>query len=355
MGRKLRIVITVDPEIPVPPKYYGGIERIVDMLINGLSEKGHEVFLFAHPDSKTPAGLMTYPGKSSRSLKDTLANALAVARFTRTGQPIDVVHSFSRLAYLLFIMSSGIPKIQSYQRRIASGSIRLGRLLAGRSITFTSCSRYGMNTAGPVGGRWAVIPNGVPMSIYSFVPHVAKDAPIVYLGRVERFKGVHVAIEVARAAGRPLIIAGNHAMSREGLDYFKKTILPQCDGDRIKYIGPVDDAGKNKLLGEAAALLFPVEEGEPFGIVMAEALMCGTPVIGFNRGAVEEIVNNGVTGYVCDTFADMVSAVKNIGGIDRGKCRQSAEERFSDRAIVDGFERLYFSVAGKPENRQKQT
>ena len=269
--KKLRIVITVDPEIPVPPVYYGGIERIVYMLISALSRQGHEVHLFANPDSKVPAKVIPYIGRHSSSLFDTLRNALQIKNYLQKLKKVDIVHSFARLGYLFFIMKSSLPKIQSYQRHITPRSIGLANWLAGKNITFTACSRYCAGTADFMGGKWQIIPNGVNLEQYDFNPQVSTDAPLVFLGRITRIKGVHTAIKVARKTNRRLLIAGNHAQSGSDYAYFRNEVLPHCDQKLIEYIGPVDDTGKNKLLSTAQALLFPVEWHEPFGIVMVEA------------------------------------------------------------------------------------
>jgi glycosyltransferase involved in cell wall biosynthesis len=348
MGKALKIVITVDPEIPVPPRHYGGIERIVHMLIEGLVEKGHEVHLFAHPESKVPARLIPYQGTRSASRRDTLRNALAIQRYVKQ-EGADIVHSFSRLAYLFLLMRDSVVKIQSYQRHITPRSVHMGMFLGGATLTFTACSRFCAGTAGPAGRTWTIIPNGVPIRKYRYVPHTEPDAPLVFLGRVERIKGPHSAIEVAQKTGKKLLIAGNRAESGHDYEYFKNEIEPHCDGKQIRYVGPVGDEEKNGLLGRARAVLFPIEWKEPCGIVMAEAFACGTPIIAFGRGSVPEIVQNGVNGFVCSTTQEMVDAVRRIDSVKRDTCRRIAEERFSDTVIVKAYEELYFSLVRKRE------
>lgn len=342
-AKRLRIVVTADPELPVPPPLYGGIERIVDMLVSCLRRRGHDVHLFAHRNSHTSARLVPYRGERSGSWVDTVQNSLHVARYVSRLGDVDIVHSFSRLAYLLPLMPFAIPLIQSYQRRIAPRSIRLGVLLAGEHLTFTACSRYCAETASFAGGQWNVIYNGVPLAMYEFRHRVPADAPLVFLSRVESGKGPHTAIEVARRTGRRLIIAGNHAVRGVEWEFFTKQVLPRCDGDRIKYVGPVNDDQKNALLGSSAAMLFPVTIDEAFGIVIAEALACGTPVIAFGRGGVPEIIDHNVTGFISGTTEEMVKAVDRCQQIDRASCRRVVEERFSDGVITDQYERLYRS------------
>jgi glycosyltransferase involved in cell wall biosynthesis len=186
-----------------------------------------------------------------------------------------------------------------------------------------------------------VIFNGVDIGKYDFVRRTATDAPLVFLGRLERFKGAHHAIAIARRARRRLIIAGNRVKNGPADDYFDREIAPKVDGADVIYLGPVDDTQKNTLLGYAAALLMPIEWEEPFGIVMAEAMACGTPVIGFARGSLPEVIREGMNGYLCGTVDEAVSAIGRLDRIDRAAVRSDCEARFSDRAIVDAYELLY--------------
>jgi glycosyltransferase involved in cell wall biosynthesis len=291
--------------------------------------------------------LRGYRGLRSGSLRDTALNAWAIWRTIHSRERPDLVHSFGRLAYLAPLFRERLPKIQSYQRHVTPRSVRLGTLLGGPSLSFTACSRFCAEAAAQAGGSWTAIPNGVPLDRYTFRACVPADAPLVFLGRVERIKGAATAIAVARAAGRRLVIAGNHAEAGPEADYFREEIIPNCDGSSIRYVGPVTDEQKNELLGGAAALLFPVAWDEPFGIVMAEALACGTPVLAFPRGAVPEVVSHGLDGFLCDDLDDMVAAVARIGELDRAHCRATCEQRFSDRAVVGQYEALYRQVLSR--------
>ena len=231
----------------------------------------------------------------------------------------------------------------SYQRPITPRSVLWSTRLARGSLHFTACSRQMTDPVRDL-ASWHVVYNGVPLERYEFRPAVAADAPLVFLGRVERIKGPHLAIEVARRTGRKLVIAGNVPQGEEHAAYFETGIRPCVDGDRISYLGPVDDAQKNALLGRAAALLMPILWDEPFGIVMAESLACGTPVIGLRRGSVPELVEPGANGFVCDSVTDMAASVARIGAIDRGACRRIMESRFSGPAMVNSYLSVYESV-----------
>lgn len=328
----MKIAITADPDIPVPPVAYGGIERIVDMLVRGLVARGHQVTLFAHADSTVPCDRVGYPeGAGVARIAALLARHIPAHGF-------DLVHSFGRLAYLAPLLPLPLPKLMSYQRAVTPRSVRWGSRLAHGTLEFSACSDAMMEDVRHL-GRWHRVYNGVPLATYDFVPRVAADAPLVFLGRVEQIKGPHLAIEIARRAGRRLVIAGN--IPPEHKDFFDREVAPHVDGERVRYVGPVNDAQKNELLGQAAAFLMPILWEEPFGIVMAEALACGTPVLGLRRGSVSEVVAHGETGFVEDTVDGLVRAAGRLGELDRARCRARAKSHFSDTAIVEAYLEVY--------------
>jgi glycosyltransferase involved in cell wall biosynthesis len=351
--RPLSIALTVDPYIPIPPKHQGGIERIVDMLARGLIARGHRLTLFAHPQSELPARLVPYgaPPHSGRLDRIVELYQVGLGVFRRRGD-FDVVHSFGRLAALLPILPlRDLPKIQSYQRpQVPWKGVRNAVRLAGDSILFTGCSdSVSRETArlGPSAGSWRTVYNGVDAGKYSFVPSVPGDSPLVFLGRLEPMKGVHEAIAIARASGRRLVIAGDRVEAGPDRSYFDEQIAPHLNDRDVRYIGPVDDAGKNALLGSAAALLFPTLWEEAFGIVMVEAMACGTPVVGFSRGAVPEVIKDGENGYLCRTREDAIRAVLQLDRIDRGSVRADCEARFEARVIVEAYEKLYEEMSSR--------
>lgn len=344
----MRIALTADPELPVPPLHYGGIERIVDMLARGLVASGHEVTLFARPGSSSCGRLVPWAGGSSASMADTVRNAALLAREVLGGR-FDIVHSFSRVAYLLPLLPLSLPKLMTYQREIDRRSIRLGHTLSRGTLWFTAISRGMMQGVADI-GTWRLVFNGVPLSAYSYSPDPGAEAPLVFLGRIEHIKGPHLAIEVARRAGVPLVLAGN--VPREHQAWFEGHIAPHIDGTRVSYIGPVDDRQKCDLLGRARALVMPILWEEPFGIVMTEAMACGTPVIGLARGAVPEVVEDGVTGFVRDDIDGLVQAVGALDAISRSACRARVERLFSDAAVVEGYLAVYEEMVA---NRARQS
>ena len=346
----VQVVLVVDPEIPVPPRLYGGIERIVDLLAHELMQRGHDVTLLAHPDSTTPCRRVAWRGARSRALGDTLLHGVQLADTLRRLPPGPrVIHSFARVAYMLPLLPLPIAKVQSYQRAVTPRSVRWADRLSRGTLFFTACSAS-CAASGTVAGDWTTVYNAVPVDRFRFVPRVGDDAPLMFLGRVERIKGAHHAIEVARRTGRRLLIAGNLPERGPDVEYARE-LVAQCDGDRIRYVGPVDDARKSELLGSAACLLMPIEWEEPFGIVMAEALACGTPVLGFARGSVPEVVEHERTGFVCHDLEQLIGAVARIPELDRGLCRSAAERRFSGEALANGFEAVYARALGfKPRS-----
>lgn len=196
--------------------------------------------LFAHADSHSAGRLVPWPGRSSRSRLDTARNSATLTHRV-VSERLDIVHSFSRLAYLAPILPARLPKLMSYQRAISPRTTAFANRVAFGSLEFTGISRW-MISAAPLAGRWHVVPNGVPLDVYDFRADPGADAPLVFLGRIEQIKGAHLAIEVARRARVPLVIAGNIPGEHE--QFFREKIEPYVDGKMVRYIGPVDDTEK---------------------------------------------------------------------------------------------------------------
>lgn len=343
----MRLLLTADPEIEVPPLLYGGIERIVDVLVRRLRAAGHVVGLVARAGSECPNdAFFPWPGLSSMSRRDTVLNTLALARAIRAFRP-DVVHSFSRIAYLLPHLRGRIPLIMSFQREPTHRTVGLAvRLAAPGRLTFTGCSDYIARRGRLVGGEWHGIPNFADTEGLTLgSPSVPNDAPLVFLSRVEEIKGPHWAIEIARRAGRRLIIAGNHSQrdDPEGR-FWRERIAPEIGKGGVEYVGPVDDVQKNALLGGARAMVVPIQWDEPFGIVFAESLACGAPVVSCPRGALPEIVRPGVDGFLIRSIEEGCEAVERVGALDRTECRRRAVDHFSADAVVTRYVDLYSKI-----------
>jgi glycosyltransferase involved in cell wall biosynthesis len=342
----MRILLMMDPLIAVPPRHYGGIERVIADLADALVGRGHDVTLWAAPGSSTRATLEAFGREGEWTRWSNLRNTLLLGgRLRLRPRRFDVVHNFGRLAYLTPIFRSRVGKLQTYMRRVNPRNMALASRLGATRLVYTAVSDAIRRTGTPGGGDWRVVYNCARPSLYPLSTEVnPATAPLVFLGRLERCKGAHTAIDVAHASGRELIIAGTLSPLPEEQQYFEDEIRPRIDGRRIHFIGPVNDDEKKDLLGKAAALLLPVEWLEPFPVVLPEALLCGTPVLGFPMGGVPEGIADGVTGFVCANTQEMVAAVARLPLIDRRRCRAEAERRFSDRVITDEYEALYREV-----------
>jgi glycosyltransferase involved in cell wall biosynthesis len=344
----MRLLLTADPEIEVPPRLYGGIERIVDVLVRRLQAKGHQVGLVARAGSTCPAdAFYPWPGQRSQSKTDSISNSLTLWKARRDFQP-DLIHSFSRIAYLLPHLRGPVPLVMSFQRDPTPRTVGLAaRLAAPGMLTFTGCSEYIARIGRPSGGEWLGIHNFADTENLHFSPSVPADAPLVFLSRVEEIKGAHWAIEIARRTGNRLIIAGNHSDSGPEGEYWRSKIVPEIGRDGVEYIGPVDDVQKDKLLGGARAMVVPIRWNEPFGIVFAESLACGTPVVSCPTGALPEIVRQGVDGFLIQSIEEACEAVGKLGAIDRATCRRRAVEHFSADAVLTRYLELYTRLVGR--------
>ena len=339
----MKIAIIVNPLIPVPPEQYGGIERIVFMLITQLMSFGHEVTLFAHPDSKPGSSFVPYTENPAYGFRDLLKTNRLTSKIAFGS--FDVVHTFGRMSNIAFLMFSKIPKVVSYQLPPTISQVKKAvKLARANSLYFTACSNF---IADQIRNYCDVttIYNGVDPADYQVNEQVAVDAPLVFLGRIQKEKGTAIAIEVAKKTGNKLIIAGNVPNEALHQRYFEEEVSPFIDQSQITYIGPVNNSQKNELLQNCKAFLMPVLWDEPFGIVMTEALACGAPVIGFNRGAVPEVVSDGQNGFVCDNVDEMVAAVKKAGDINRVTCRKIVEDKFSARVLARQYEKLYERIS----------
>jgi glycosyltransferase involved in cell wall biosynthesis len=243
----LRIAITADPVIPVPPIFYGGIERIIDLLINELLGHGHDVTLFAHKDSNVACRLIPYP-EDHESFK----NALVINKHL-LAEKFDIIHSFGRLAYLLPQLLRRTPILMSYQREPTIRQIKKAMLISSKGIlSFTGCSNYITDQIEPVAPSFTVY-NGVDTNKYTATPKITDDAPLVFLGRIEPIKGPQTAIQIALKTNKKLVIAGN--VSNDNQQFFDSKIKPFL-GDQVTYAGPVNDEQKKHLITKQPCITY---------------------------------------------------------------------------------------------------
>jgi glycosyltransferase involved in cell wall biosynthesis len=341
----------------VPPKLYGGTERVVSYLTEELTRTGHSVTLFASGDSVTRARLIPGCPRALRldpSCMDPLAHHLVlIEKVFQRARDFDVIHF--HVDYLHYPVSrrGNVPHLTTLHGRLDLPDLApLYREYA--DIPVVSISQAQRRPLPDV--AWlATVPHGLPPGIHR--PGTGSGEYLAFLGRISPEKRVDRAIEIARRAGWRLRIAAK--VDRADLAYFDATIRPLLSEPHVEFLGEISEAEKSEFLGDAAALLFPIDWPEPFGLVMIEALACGTPVIAFRAGSVEEVVENGRTGYVVASVPEAVEAVGALGRLDRATCRRAFENRFTATRMAKDYVRIYREVIARgvggrraPRNRQ---
>ena len=322
----------------VPPAAYGGTELIVHLLTEELVRRGHEVTLFASGDSQTTARLRSVTPAPFRygDMVDGLRHAeylqLANAQqafLEAADGAFDIVHSHAGIEGLVLAASSRTPVLMTNHNPFVPMTQPIWDAYpwAHHAVTAASALTF------PRRGALPPIHHGIDVASFSFGPQA--EGYLLFLGRFTPDKGAGRAIEAAHLTGRPLVLAGK--VDAVDTDYFSHEIAPAIDGDRIRYVGEAAADDKRRLLAGADALLFPIEWDEPFGLVMIEALASGTPVVGFRRASVPEVVDDGLTGFVVDDVAGMATAIDRLTEIDRHACRREAERRFSVERMVDDY------------------
>jgi glycosyltransferase involved in cell wall biosynthesis len=333
----------MDPGILVPPQGYGGHERLVYMFAKEYARLGHDVHLLVTTGSVVEGctvhgyGKIGFPPKKWDAL---MAIPWAWWFLWKNRNQFDLIHNFGRLAYLLPLLNYSVKKIMTYGREISIRNIKWVNKNPIRDLVFTGCSKD-LVSRGNVAGQWKTVYNAIDFSKYTLVENVPSDAPLMFLGRIERVKGCHTAIKIALETGNKLLIGGNISPLAEEQKYFEEEIRPFIDNQQIIFLGPLNDTQKNTYLGQSKALLFPIEWSEPFGIVMIEAMACGTPVLAFKRGSVQEVIENGVTGYIMDNADQMNLLVSNLSSFNRSGCRSFAENKFDISKIALDYLSLF--------------
>jgi glycosyltransferase involved in cell wall biosynthesis len=326
----------------VPPKLYGGTERVVAWLIDELVELGHQVTLFASGDSQTRATLVPAWPRSlrlGRPRGDPIAAQTSLLEsVSRRAREFDVVHFHTDWAHLPIISRLSVPYLTTLHGRLdIPGPREVVELFPEAAlVSISDNQRLPLQSA-----RWLkTIYHGLPEN--SLRPSYEPGRYLAFLGRLTVEKGPDVAIRIAKAAGMPLRMAAK--VPRAHAQYFKQRVVPLIDGDQIKLIGEVGDREKQDFLAGAAALLFPIDWPEPFGLVMIEAMACGTPVIAFRSGSVPEVIEDGTTGFLVDTEEQAIEAVKNIKQLDRARVRQTFESRFTAQRMAQDYVGCYRSL-----------
>ena len=337
----MRIAVIAPPWYSVPPGGYGGIEWVVSLLADGLTDRGHEVTLFAPPGSETDARLVA-PLRAvppEELIGDPWYEASHVISVYDHGDEFDILHDHTGPAGVSIGAMSDCPTVHTLHGPFTEQTTMLYRRIA-RQHWFVAISES-QRSMGPSNMRWAgVIYNGIPIDRYPF--REDKDDFLFFLGRADEEKAPHLAIQAARRAGRRLVLCVTTKNERERA-YWAEWVEPLLSDD-IEVRGECDQGQKAELLGRAAALLFPIQWPEPFGLVMAEAMACGTPVIAWRNGSVPEVVADGETGFIVDSVDEMAAAVDRVGELDPHVMRARVKELFSAEAMVAGYERVYQRV-----------
>jgi glycosyltransferase involved in cell wall biosynthesis len=344
-----RIAQVAPPLERVPPVAYGGTERVVSTLTEELVRRGHSVTLFASGDSITSAHLVPVVEhalwRNGNADADFLPYwAITLGKLASVLSEFDVVHN--HLDFLAYPLSrlTPCPVLTTLHGRLdLPGLDAVYREFA--EVPLVSISNAQRRPI-PHANWLATVYHGIDLE--QFTPRMRKGDYLAYLGRVSPEKGLDTAIRVARRAGLPLKVGARPPLpytgdpgARRDWAYFEHEVQPLLGEAGIEIVGELDQQGRDELLGGAAALLFPITWPEPFGLVMPEALACGTPVLALRAGSVPEVIEHGVTGFVCSDEDALVDAVCQLSEIDRRRCRLEAERRFSPAAMTDGYEQVY--------------
>ncbi|HAG80113.1 MAG TPA: glycosyl transferase [Cyanobacteria bacterium UBA12227] len=327
----------------VPPPGYGGTELVVGLLTDELVRRGHEVTLFASGDSISLAKLESVHPRALRL--DTTVKEVAVyemlqlTKVYERASEFDIIHShmgFSALPYVNFVKT---PTVHTLHGIFTPDNEKM--FAHARNQPYISISnaqrepRLGINYV-------ATVYNGIDTSIYDFYPESQNPPYLAFLGRISPEKGTHLAIEIAKRSGWTLKIAGKIDVVDQ--EYFEEKVKPHIDGKQIEYLGEANHAQKQQLMGNAVATLFPITWREPFGLVMIESMVTGTPVIAMSLGSTSEVIAHGKSGFLCNNVDECVAAIDNVTQLDRYTCREHILKNFSVQRMTDGYEAVYQKI-----------
>ena len=349
----MKVAMLAPPWIPVPPPGYGGIEQVIALLAAELTERGNEVTLFAAPGTRSRAQVQSpledpHPEDIEMSLYEVDHVASTFARLEQADTPFDVLHDNCGFTAFAFADRVDTPVIHTLHGPFTDDTTAFYRR-HGHKARAVALSRYQADQAPAELDVVAVIGN--PIVVDDFPFGADPGDYVLWIGRLDPDKGPNRAIAAAQEAGAELVLAGPVQPGQES--FFEHEVEPHLD-DRIRYVGEVGDE-KRDLYAKARALLMPIRWPEPFGLVMTEAMACGTPVIAFPEGSAPEIVRDGETGFVVDDEREMAEAIARVGELDRERCRESARERFDVSAVAEAYESAYEAVSSSPRSATSST
>ncbi|HET6826518.1 MAG TPA: glycosyltransferase family 4 protein [Amnibacterium sp.] len=321
-----------------PPKHYGPWERVAGLLADGLASRGVEVTLFATADSVTTATLdavVPHPYGEDPAMDGRVWEAIHIAHALSRSDGFDLVHNHLDWLPLAFARSWAAPLVTTVHGFSGPGILPAYVAAASNYVAISDSDRS------PLLDYVATVHHGIDLTEIAFDPAGGDD--LVVLGRIHPDKGTADAIEIARRAGRRLVICG----IVQDEQYFRESVLPHVDGSQVRYLGSVGPEARSAVLGGAAALLHPIHFDEPFGLSVVEAMAAGTPVIAFSRGSMAEIVDDGVTGFVVRGVDEAAAAVPHAAALDRSAIRAVAERRFGVERMVDDYLAVYEQVLAR--------
>jgi glycosyltransferase involved in cell wall biosynthesis len=348
----LRIAMLAPPWIPVPAPAYGGIEEVIRLLCDGLTARGHRVTLFAPPGSASCAEVVHVleepkPDEIQKAQHESDHVACVFEQIdaaARRGEPFDVIHDHTGHTALAMADRVSTPLVHTLHGPFDENATRFYARHGAKAL-IVAISQAQLDAAPPEMGGGRVVHNPIQTSEWPF--RAEKGDYVLWIGRMSPDKGPHRAITAAREAGVRLVLAGPVQPGQE--EFFAQEVEPQLDTDGVEYVGEADSSRKRELYLDAKALLMPIRWPEPFGLVMVEALACGTPVVAFPEGSVPEIVEDGRTGFVVDDEKAMARAIARLDEIDPAFCRRSCEERFGVETVVTGYETVYLDAMEIPQ------
>lgn len=342
--RKLRIAQIAPLWFPIPPKKYGGTERIIHYLTEGLVKRGHKVTLFASGDSKTKARLFSVTKKSliesGVPWTDRWWNSFNYSVAFERANQFDIIHSHWNWMGTNFQRLTKTPVIHTFHNIIGPRDTRwkIWKYYKNDTNVVFISKKEKRNSLVKFKHNW-IIYNSTDTSHFKFNPK-PKDH-FIWIGRVDRVKGIENAIKIAEKSGIKLLLAGQ--VQRSARHYFEEKIKPHLS-KKIRYLGEISQKELPKFYSQAKALIYPIEWEEPFGLVMIEAMACGTPVIVFNKGSAPEVVKNGKTGFLVENINQAVKSLKRVDKIKREDCRDWVEKKFSIQRMVSDYEKLYYQI-----------
>lgn len=334
----------------IPPKKYGGTERVIHTLIEELVKKGHEVTLFATGDSITSAKLVSVYSKSLREAKikeiygGNIWVVLNIGIAYQHQNEFDIIHDHNFYPSLVGASLVRTPVVMTLHGALASENKHLAK--AFNKINFVTIS-HAQSASVPNLNYVGNVYNGLNMENYPFSKK--HDNYLLFVGRISREKGIDYAIEAAQYLGLPLIIAAKlETANVHDVQYFHEYVEPHLS-EQITWIGEVDEKKRNELMSKAMCLLYPVTWREPFGLVLIEAMACGCPIVAFNKGSIPEVILDGKTGFIVEDVEEMARSIENIYKINRLECRKHALKNFNAERMVAGYEEIYYNLLRKEQ------